>query len=141
LIEKYKANVNVQTHTQSTPLHQACENGCISVVNILLKHKADVSMTTIRNSTAMHCAAAAWSKPILEALSHHIAELSRRTGKTLASYVEHINLFGQTPLDVARSYYRSVPLTREQRVAQADTIAFLTSISAHERDDIHRPYR
>lgn len=51
------ANVNVSDEKNVTPLHLACQNGCLELVKLLVKKNVDVNAKTISGIAPLHIAA------------------------------------------------------------------------------------
>ncbi|MBI5686673.1 MAG: ankyrin repeat domain-containing protein [Verrucomicrobia bacterium] len=104
------ANINVQDHQGSTPLHVAIIHGTKDMVKLLLANKADVNLKDIYGHTPLHNAVRVGDKDVVELLLKHKPDINAKSGyhdpDHLPRHVEHsiYNHPGLTPLDVAEKY-------------------------------------
>ncbi len=88
------ANVNARDEQNSTPLHQAAENGTLRVVKLLIEHNADLNAKDDRGWTPLHKA--------VERGNIQIAELLLQKG---ADFTQQSNM--GTPLNIAKVWSKN----------------------------------
>ena len=88
---EYRANVNLKTKNDQTPLYQAVAEGHEEIVRLLLEHRADINAKNKRMNTPLHWASLYNKITIAQLLMEHNPDLTVR------------NREGRTPVDIARS--------------------------------------
>jgi ankyrin repeat protein len=83
--------VNVGDHKGRTPLHHACIKGNMGIAAALIQRNADIHQAASDGSTALHMAAENDKFLVVKLLLKHGAD------------VEVLDLFGRTPLEIARA--------------------------------------
>lgn len=118
--------------TGSTALHVACANGCVKIVDLLLRNNARVTIRDKYGSTPIDIALAKNEKEIIELL-RNAEKIQRKTGNNKAQHQKSNSVNKRKSLDFHMTHKRSGSEKHHPRIRRPSLPSIFEKHSTHNR--------